>query len=173
MDSMPDPFNEPIGPPYQHYISSAMGWIELGMPKEAQAELKRIPKPLQDHPEVLMVRWELHAKLQQWQQALQVARSLVQSTPSDPESWIKQSFCLHELKRTQEAWDCLHSVQQEFENSPTIAYNLACYACQLGEFESARAWLQHAKRVGDLWAILEMAATDPDLSPMRDSLATL
>ena len=120
-----------------------------------------------------MARWELHAKLLQWEQALDLARTIVQTLPSDSESWIKQSYCLHELKRTQEAWDCLFFVYAEFQDSPTVAYNLACYACQLGEFETARFWLKHAKRVGDRRSVLEMAATDPDLSPMRDSLATL
>ena len=46
---------------------------------------------------------------------------------------INRSFAPHELKRTQEACDQLHEGLYRFRDESLIWYNLACYACVLGD----------------------------------------
>jgi hypothetical protein len=47
-----------------------------------------------------------------------------------------------------------------------IAYNLACYACQLGRAQESRTWLKRALELGKPEQINRMAAKDPDLQPL-------
>ena len=55
-----------IEPPDTHYFSAAIGWLELGVPAEAESELSRIRPALQSHPDILEVRWIILAQTSRW-----------------------------------------------------------------------------------------------------------
>jgi tetratricopeptide (TPR) repeat protein len=152
-----------LSPPDSHHVNAAWGWLELDNITEAFLELDRVSPPAQD---VLTLRWELLARKKQWNDALEVARGLVQIAPDRADSWIKQSYALHELKRTQEAWDALISVHEHFPEISTIPYNLACYACQLDQFPAALTWLKRAMKIGGRESVRKMALEDADLKPL-------
>ena len=154
-----------LSPPDSHYVNAAWGWLELDNITEAFRELDRLSNPALSHPDVLTLRWELLARNKQWSEALDVAHCLVQTAPDRADSWIKQSFALHELKRTQEAWDALVSVSEHFPGVSTVPYNLACYACQLGQEPVAITWLKRAMKTGGT-EIRKMALSDSDLKPL-------
>src|SRR5947199_291248 len=73
---------------------------------------------------------------------------------------------INELKRTQEAWDVLFPVAEKFPKNPTVKYNLACYATQLGRLWEAEQWLKLAFKVGDEKELRAMALQDVDLKPI-------
>ena len=79
----------------------------LGNAGEAFQELKQISPAARNRPEVLMCLWEIHARSRQWVQAIDAADQLIARSPDQPEGYIKRAYALHELKRTQEAWDNL------------------------------------------------------------------
>jgi len=54
-----------------------------------------------------------------------------------------------------------------------MRYNLACYSCQLGRLDEARDWLKKAIALVGADTIKEMAATDPDLEPLRAEIRNL
>ena len=83
-----------------------------------------------------------------------------------PAGWIHLSYTLHELHRTQEAWDNLSAVAARFPDNFNIAYNLACYACQLGNLPRARELLGLAIELGGSAETKLMALKDPDLTPL-------
>jgi hypothetical protein len=60
----------------------------------------------------------------------------------------------------------LRPAAEKFPNEWQIHYNMACYACQLGEIEEARALLARAVELGDADKMKLMALDDPDLAPM-------
>jgi predicted Zn-dependent protease len=155
-----------LSPPDSHHYNAACGWFELENHSEAFAELDRISNPAQNHPDILTLRWELFATQKRWADALEIGRALVQLSPERADSWIKQSYALHELKRTQEAWDTLHSISEHFPELSTIPYNLACYACQLDQMPVALNWLKRAMKAGGKDRIRKMAITDNDLKPL-------
>ena len=62
---------------------------------------------------------------------------------------------------------------ERFPKVPTIPYNLACYACQLGNLEEARQWLAKAIKIRSTEEIKQMALADPDLQPMWDEIKKL
>ena len=99
-------------------------------------------------------------------QAAIIASTLAQLVPEQPLGWVHRSYCLHEMKRTQEARDNLLRVVGKFPDDPIMRYNLACYECQLGRLEQAKNWLQKAFEVGDSKQIKLMALEDPDLEPL-------
>src|SRR4051812_39620774 len=64
--------------------------------------------------------------------------------PTRPDAWIHRSFALHELKRTQEAFDELLSGADRFPKVWTIPYDLACYCAQLERLEECKEWFTKA-----------------------------
>ena len=163
----------PLEYPDRHHLNAADGWLELGDIAEATRELAGISEANRFHPEVLGFRWQLLAKQRAWDAALEVARMHVRTAPKSAEAWIHQSFTLHELARTAEAFTELRRVAENFDEVGTIPYNLACYTCRLGRLDEARDWLKRACKVQGKKATLAMAADDPDLAAMKDELPQL
>jgi hypothetical protein len=77
---------------------------------------------------------------------------------------------LHELKRTQEAFDQLLLVADRFSQVWTIPYNLACYCAQLGRLDQCEEWFRKAMAI-DEHTVKRQAIDDPDLKPLWDSLS--
>ena len=152
------------------HLMAAEGWIELGDAAEAQAELAQVDSDFNDHPMVLAVRWRIHAKLKQWEECVEAARDLTQVAPNDADGWINHAYALHELKRTQEAWDALSPVAEKFPKVAIIPYNLACYACQLGNLPVAQLMLEVASKIDGTKRIKSMALKDKDLEPLWEQI---
>ncbi len=150
----------------QRHLEAAQGWFELGNPFEANEELDQVTPENRAHPAVLEVRWQIYAKAKKWGAALDIASALVQMVPEEPLGWVHRSYCLHEMKKTEEARDNLLRVVDQFPDDPIMRYNLACYECQLGRLQQAKNWLEKAFKLGDLKKIRLMALDDPDLEPL-------
>jgi hypothetical protein len=73
----------------------------------------------------------------------------------------------------QKAWDALLPAADKFPKQPIIAYNLACYACQMQQLDTALSWLKRAVEIGGKDQIKKMAMEDPDLQPLSKEIAEL
>src|SRR3569833_1104759 len=115
----------PIEPPDSHYLSHAVGWLELGNAAEAKAELGHLNAGLQNHPDVLEVRWAICAEEANWPEGLQVARELLVRAPERASGWLHQAYALRRVPGggLQQAWDALLPAAEEFPAEPTVAYN--------------------------------------------------
>lgn len=127
------------------------------------AEINHISLQARFHPRVLLARWEIAARQQQWEMAYAIAQGLVVLAPAEPAGWINRSIALHAMKRTPEAWYNLLSAAEKFPQNLVVAYNLACYACQLGKFQEAQTWLRKAEDMDKENKVKWMALKDPDL----------
>jgi len=160
--------------PRERFVLDAVsGWLMLGNTREALAELEGISRERRGHPEVLIAEWEALAQAREWPRALEVATQLSVRAPERCEGFIKRAYALHELRRTQEAWDCLLPASTRFFDQWIIPYNLACYACQMGSQTDALKWLRRALKLGEKEQLVDMALADPDLEPIRSKLAEL
>jgi hypothetical protein len=73
---------------------------------------------------------------------------------------------LRGLDRIQEAFDVLFSIVDDFPHVPAIAYDLACYACRLGQVDEAWAWLEKACKADGKGRFEAMALSDLDLKSL-------
>ena len=164
-----DEFSRKIPPlPHsvQHHVNAAEGWLELGNQVEADGELDQVPAELRVHPDVLELRWKIYAMAKKWEACVDIGHALVKMAPARPDSWIHRSYALHALKRTEEASDLLLPAADLFPGHWLIAYNLACYACCLGNQEETWDWLEAAFELGDAKKVKLMALEDPDLEKL-------
>ena len=136
--------------------------MELGNHEEANEELELIDAPLRAHPDVLEVRWLIYQKIENWKICKDIGTALVNLAPERTTGWIHRSFALHEMKRTQEAYDELKPALDTFKKEQLIWYNMACYACVLGNKDEARGLLSKAIELGGD-AVKTQALNDPDL----------
>jgi hypothetical protein len=99
---------------------------------------------------------------------LQVARLLVQTAPKRPSGWLHQAYALRRAPdgSIAKAWEALLPAANRFPKQSIIPYNLACYAAQMQQLESARAWLRRALAIGDKEHLKALALADPDLEAL-------
>jgi len=169
MKTHPEPIL-PLPSPDDHHLRAAEGWLELGNPVEANEELERIQPTLRAHPRVLEVRWHIYERAGKWDGCLAIASTLVEQLPHTPQPWVHRSFALHELKRTQEAYDRLRPAVAQFPKVWLIPYNLACYCAQLGRLEECQDWFKKAMAL-DEHTVKQAALDDADLKPLWDSMS--
>lgn len=148
------------------HLRAAEGWLELGDWHSAKAELEHIQPLMRTHPDVLKMQIEVFSAAKRWNDVIEVARTLAKKLPDHAFGHLRLAYALHELKRTQEAWHTLLPIADKFPDEWVIPYNLACYACQLGDLGEARKRLEQAFKVGDAKALKLEAAADPDLAPL-------
>ena len=166
---------QPLGPPDAHFLSAAIGWIELGDLQEAKVDLERIAPGLRRHPDVLEVRWVLHAQEKDWQEGLAAACALIEVAPHRSSGWLHRAYALRRVEGggLQAAWDALQPAAEKFPKESNIPYNLACYACQMGALDEARQWLQRALAIAEKTQIKLMALNDEDLEPLWEEIKQL
>ena len=162
-----------LHPPDIHFLNAAEGWLGLGDPREAEQELARLSLGVLSHPEVLRVKYHFYERTAQWERGAETAQLLCQIVPEVPFGWVQLAYALHELKRTNEAYNVLLPVLDRFPDDYVMRYNLACYSCQLGRLPEAREWLKRAGALVSTDTIREMAMSDPDLEPLRAEIKFL
>jgi tetratricopeptide (TPR) repeat protein len=154
-------------------LEAAAGWLMLNNSAEALREFDQISPAGKNSPEALATLWEIYAHMRHWDKAVQTADRLIEKIDHQPDGYIKRAYALHELKRSQEAWDTLHPISNQFSENWLIPYNLACYAAQLGKTSEALKWFRRAMRIGNERELREMALSDPDLQPIRPKIENL
>lgn len=169
------PTVKPLENPDLHHARAAQGWLELGNPAEAEAELENISHPQLNHPVVLEIRWETSAKQAKWDLAKDIARTIVAESPDDASGWLHLSYATRRATggSVQDAWDVLLPVGNRFPKVALVSYNLACYACQLGKPIVAWKWLQKAFESGDRDHFKFMALHDSDLQPLWKKISAI
>lgn len=162
----------PLPPPDLHHWTSVHGWLELGDPAEAAAELAKISATWRDHPVVLDAEWLVYIHQERWDDAFQIAEQSVRLHPAEASGWIHRAYAAR--RRTggglQEARDLLLEAVVQFPREAIIPYNLACYSAQLGELDDALRWIEQAFEVGKRDRLLPMALIDADLEPLWPQL---
>ena len=153
-------------PPDSFYLEAAVGWVELGNPREALHELAQLSPKHADDPQVLELKWQIYARLENWDHSLPVAKTFCSVAPSLEQGWLHQAVSLYRLNRTEDAWNLLLPMAEKFPRSWVIPYDLACYACQLSRMDEARVWLQKAFLLGEPKEVKLLALSDPDLKTL-------
>lgn len=146
-------------------LSHARGYLELGMLDSAEAELDRIPPPMDEEIEVLGVRLAIFQERQNWPALRDLARLVVARSPGEAAGWITWAYAVRRAESLADAEKILLAAESQHPEEPTIQFNLGCYACQRGDLIGARRRVDRAIALEPRFA--EAAKTDPDLAPLR------
>lgn len=159
---------KPLEPPDSLRTQAARGWLELGNPTEASAELAKISRWRRSHPDVLTLQFEIRCYAENWAVALKLAQAVIRRCPERPEGWILRSCALHYLQRTREAYDRLKPRLKTFPDSAQMLYCMACFSCCLGRLGEARRWLRQVFALSGWEArtFQRLALVDLDLEPL-------
>ena len=148
------------------------GYLALGMLDEESDELEMIEGDDRMSAEVMGLRVDLYHQAKQWDLLLAVANALARLAPKDEQGWISWAFAFRELERVPEAQEVLLKAESiHGKSSATLHYNLACYACLLGNMEEAKSRLSTACKM-DAQSKVD-ALDDPDLKAMWDDIVNL
>lgn len=130
--------------------------------------MAQISPSLRSHPAVLQVRYEIYVKAGQWDSAAEVAIVLLEKFPDDPSAWVSVAYATRRKPGggIPKAREILVLAHDRFPKEPIIAYNLACYDCQLNRLDDAMQWFAKAIRIGSPTALKKMALEDSDLKPL-------
>lgn len=167
---------EALPAPDVHCLMAAVGWLELGNPAEAKAELEGISREYWEHPAVLDTRWWLASATQSWEEALALARLAVERFPERVSGWIHRAYALRRVPggSIQQAREALLPALEKFPKEDLIPFNLACYAAQLGELKEAWDLLHKCMEVaGSVESVKERALADEDLKPLWERIKEL
>src|ERR1700745_2108645 len=85
------------------HLLAAGSWLEMDNWTLAKQELGWISHRMQVHPEVLRVRYDLCAQIQQWEEAASLAQAMCQLRPGNCSAWSRLAEALHRMKRTRQA----------------------------------------------------------------------
>ena len=154
----------------QRHLTAAQGYVELGMFLDANAELEEIDSGLRAAPEVLAVRLGIYTGLKKWELMQMVAKSLINHEPSEVQWSISLAYATRRTESIDAAKVILLEAVERHPKEPMLHYNLACYECQLGDVEVAKARLQHALKLEPRMRL--MALEDEDLREVWDSLGS-
>jgi TPR repeat protein len=161
-----------LEPPDTHHLSAAIGWLGLGNWREAKAELEQISAKNRNAPTVLFTEYDIYAAAKDWARAADVADVLVGVMRVTPLIWLSLAYAVRRKPGggVEQAREILTKAEQRFPGQPMIAYNLACYECQLGNLDFARRWLNVALERGDAKELRRLALKDSDLEVLWDEL---
>ena len=134
---------------------------------DADAELGRIEPDVRHVPEVLEVRVQIYSGLGNWKLMQVVAGNLVGHDSANIQWIVWRAFAARRAESLEAARSILLEAVERHPEAAILHYNLACYECQLGELEVAKARLRHAVKVEAAWRALAME--DEDLKPLWDS----
>ena len=148
-------------------LSHVRGYLELGMVIEANAELDAIPADEALRPEVVALKVGLFQAAQKWRELRTYAKELVEADPAEAGWWIIWAFAARRAATVKAAEKILLRAEAQHPRDATIQFNLGCYACQLGDFPTAKARIVRAISLDS--DFLKNALEDPDLQPLRDS----
>jgi tetratricopeptide (TPR) repeat protein len=160
---------KPPEPADLHRLRAVEGWLMLGLPDAADEEWRGLSPDARTRPEALELRWELCAARADWPAGLAAADELAARHPDLPAGWLHQAYALRRVAGggLERAWAVLHEAAEKFPDVDVIAYNLACYAAQLGREDDAWEWYLRALQLtGDHGRLHGLALRDADLAPV-------
>ena len=141
----------------------------MGNTDEAFIELGRIEPELQSRPVVQAARLECFMVAKQWDSAAVLAKELCAQCPDEAGIWLHYAYSTRRCTNgsIKCAYEILAPIQEIFPDEWLIAYNLACYLCQMNLLDEAETMLAEAREVGG-GKVDELAADDEDLAPLRE-----
>lgn len=153
------------------HLQAAQGYIELGMFVEASDELECIAPEDRVQPVVVAYRYAIYSGMEKWDLAGATAGLMVKIFPGNPDWWAKWAYATRRCQSVETARSILLDAEKQHPKDAMIQFNLACYACQLGDLEDAKRRVAGAISLDGKFRAL--ALDDPDLEPLREKITDI
>ena len=149
------------------HLTTAEGFLELGMVDEAWAELDEI-KPLERaHPSVVAMRLRILERMARFETGVEIARGAVRLHPEDLDIRLLGASHIRQATGVGEALRFLQDSPETFRGHGGYWFAIACIHCQLGDLDRTAECTRHAV---DLDRRFQMRVLDhQDLEPLRAS----
>ena len=125
-------------------LQYANGYLDLGMVKDAKAELDLIDEKDRSNSEVLSMRVRLFSETRNWKKLITLSKQLVELDSDVAFGWVHWAYALRELERIEEAKDVAIRGLGSSPREAVLWFNLACYCSLLGEVEDSSNHLNKA-----------------------------
>jgi hypothetical protein len=125
-------------------IEAALGFLGLGMPLEAFAELEEIPAAKRSHPRVLRARFEVCRALGQWELGAEIARHLSGLEPDDPLHVANLALCARHLEGPGAAAEILEAAVERWPGVASMRLGFAVELVACGRIAEAKAEVKRA-----------------------------
>lgn len=116
----------PLEPEDQHHLTVAEGYLELGLPLDANDELECISADVRHATEVLALRAQIYSKLQKWELLQVVAKQLALAEPDKPEWHLLWATTMRRTGCIDAARLILLTAIEGHPNHSVMNYDLAC-----------------------------------------------
>ena len=146
------------------HLLAAEGYLDLGMYQEADAELRELDPACFALEETLVLQLCAYAGLQQWKEAHELATTLAQQDPDNPQWSIWSASAACRLQSVEAAKGILLEALVTHPNNANIHYNLSCYETRLQHFRKAQRHLLRAIQLDPRFKLV--ALDDADLEPL-------
>lgn len=160
----------PLDADDQSFLIAAQGYTELGMHLDANEELEKISPDVRHDPAVLEVRLHIYLQLEKWDLMQAVASHLAKHDPEQPQWAISWAYATRRAVSIEAAKQILLEALELHPDESILHFNLACYECQLGNMEAAKARLSKAITLDKQFR--QLALEENDLEPLWASLGT-
>jgi hypothetical protein len=153
-------------------LQAAQAAVERNEFSWAKFELDSISEIGRAHPKVLELAVSVYAGLQNHTKTIEIAEMLIGTGRAfDSVSvWLGLADALHQVRRTQEAYDTLKAFAARTGHVGLVHYRLAVYACLLGNPEAARAHFDRAMQTAEGTRLKQQALADDRLRDIWEFL---
>jgi len=125
-------------------LSFARGYLELGMLRQAEDELDRLPASGHDLPAVMSLRSHVLVARRRWRRVVDHARRAVRLFPESPEYYIHAATAFDMLGRRDESRRVWASAPDAVRTNGVAHLHVARFEARLGNVDAAREHLASA-----------------------------
>lgn len=143
-------------------LSFARGYLELGMVRQAEQELARLPTAMQDLPAVMSLRSHVLVARQRWGRVVAHARRAVRLFPESPEYYIHAATAFDMLGRRDEGRQVWASAPATVRTNGLAHLHVARFEARLGNVDAAREHLESALDLDP--RLRSVVSSDPHLT---------
>lgn len=155
----------------QIHLNRAKGYFQLEMFDDVEVELRAVEDILPWSKEKREILTFLYQERKEWELMQHQARSLRIEFIDEEDWWVSEAYATRRAKGIIEARDILLEGLAIHQESSIIRYNLACYACQLGDLDETLDFLKEAVERDEKYKLI--ALDDEDLEKVRKTLIQL
>lgn len=149
---------------HAQHLLAAEGYLDLGMYREAGLELEALEPACFALEETLVLQLCVYAGLKQWKFAHELATTLSEQDPDNPQWTIWAASATCRLQSVEAAKGILLEAVKTHPDNANIHYNLSCYETRLNHFRKAHRHLARAIQLDPRFRAVAM--DDADLEPL-------